>query len=76
MNVRIQELATQAKESVPKGILGVDHWIDSYNNIFSKLLIEECIQIMREQETLPPGFLYSKRVDIHEHAIKKHFGIE
>jgi hypothetical protein len=38
---KIQELAEKAKKSVPHG-LGVDKWIETYNEIFANLIIEEC----------------------------------
>jgi len=42
MNTKIQEVADKAKESVPKGILSVEDWIDQYNLIFAELIIKEC----------------------------------
>jgi hypothetical protein len=42
MNTKIQEIADKAKESVPKGILTVEDWIDQYNLIFAELIIKEC----------------------------------
>jgi hypothetical protein len=45
MNARIQTLADRAKKSVPHG-LGVDKWIETYNEIFAKLLIEECMRTL------------------------------
>ena len=76
MTDKIKEISNKAKELVPKGTLNVEEWIDSYNNIMLKLIIDECVQIMREQEHIPTGFLYAKGTDIHELAIKKHFGVE
>ena len=73
---RIKEISNKAKELVPKGTLNVEEWIDSYNSIMLKLVIDECVQIMREQEHIPAGFLYAKGTDIHELAIKKHFGVD
>ena len=45
MKEKIQTLADQAKKSVPHG-LGVDKWIESYNEIFAKLLIQECMRTL------------------------------
>jgi hypothetical protein len=42
MNTKIQEVADKAKESVPKGILSVEQWIDQYNVLFAELIIKEC----------------------------------
>lgn len=49
MNNRIQMLADQAKESVPKGILAPDLWIVEYNRILAELVAEECAQICASQ---------------------------
>lgn len=49
MNQRIQVLADQAKESVPKGILAPDLWIVEYNRIFAELVAEECAQMCMSQ---------------------------
>ena len=76
MNTRIQELADQAKSQVPQGILSPDAWIEQYNQILGRLIIQECVTVMHEQETLPAGFLYAKSASTHETAILKHFGVE
>ena len=75
MNERIQELSEQAKAAVPAGLV-VDKWIQRYNEEYARLIIEECIQLMHEQETIPAGNLYSKPTHIHELAIKQHFGVK
>lgn len=49
MNAKIQEIADKAKESVPKGILSVEHWIDQYNLIFAELIIKECTECCGSQ---------------------------
>lgn len=49
MTEKIRYLAEQAKESVPKGILSVEDWIDQYNVIFGNLLIQECIDCCGSQ---------------------------
>jgi hypothetical protein len=41
MNKQIQKLAAQAKADVPAG-LPVEQWIETYNEIFAQLVIEEC----------------------------------
>lgn len=75
MSDRIQELAAEAKSQVPAG-LAVDAWIESYNRILTRLIINDCIKIMHEQERIPAGFLYPKAVHQHELAIREHFGVE
>lgn len=42
---------------------------------FARAIIEECIDVMKQQESLPTGTLYAKTVTIHEQVIKQHFGI-
>ena len=42
MNKQIQEFAAQAKKSVPAG-LPVDQWIESYNELFAQLIVQECV---------------------------------
>jgi hypothetical protein len=44
----IQELAEQAKASVPAGLL-VDEWIERYNQIFAELIVQECISSVGSQ---------------------------
>lgn len=73
-NKRIEQLSNLAKNDVPAG-LSVDEWIDCYNNNLLKLIIEDCVRIMNEQERIPAGFLYSKAATMHELAIKKHFDL-
>jgi hypothetical protein len=42
MNKQIQEFAAEAKTLVPAG-LPVDQWIETYNEIFAQLVVEECV---------------------------------
>lgn len=42
MNKQIQEFAAQAKTAVPAG-LPVNQWIETYNELFAKLIVEECV---------------------------------
>lgn len=76
MNNLIQTLADQARAEVPKGILAPDAWIEQYNQILGRLIIQECVTVMHEQERIPAGFFYAKPAHIHELAIQKHFGFD
>jgi hypothetical protein len=49
MTKQIQDLAAQAKESVPKGILSVEDWVTQYNVLFAELLIKECVECCGSQ---------------------------
>jgi hypothetical protein len=69
MNTRIQELAQQAKAAVPQGILDVDKWIETYNELFAELLIRECCAIADQVERADMDSYVSK-------YIKAHFGVE
>jgi len=66
MNIRIQEIADQAREQVPKGILAPDLWIQEYNKIFAQLIIQECVSISR---TSTDGFSAGRRME-------EHFGVK
>jgi len=45
---RIQELAEQAKNSIPKESLGVTEWIAAYNQKFAELIVKECARLNLE----------------------------
>ena len=86
MNNKIQELAEQAKISVPAG-LDVNEWILVYNQKFAELIVRECIQASeahaKDLESQPTDPLLEAYEDgvvngIYEAtaAIKKHFGVE
>lgn len=49
MNKEIKLLADKAKESVPKGILSIEDWIDQYNALFADLIIKECVECCGSQ---------------------------
>lgn len=52
MNQRIQELAENAKASVPPGLV-VSEWIEVYNHKLSLLIVQECVSVI---ENLSPGY--------------------
>jgi len=52
MNQRIQELAEQARASVPPGLV-VEEWIQVYNQKLGELIVQECVSIV---ENLSPGY--------------------
>lgn len=62
MNERIQKLAEQAKKSVPHG-LGVDKWIETYNEIFAKLVVEETLTQVAERAYYTGDRDWSDEVD-------------
>jgi len=78
MNQRIQELAEQAKASVPPGLV-VSEWIEVYNEKLSLLIVQECVSVI---ENLSPGYEdYRNQIedafrrDCVE-QLKQHFGVE
>jgi hypothetical protein len=50
MPSRIQVLADQAKDSIPKDEYGVDDWIKEYNNRFAKLVIQDVVALVEVWE--------------------------
>jgi hypothetical protein len=76
MNKRIQEMAEQAGIVIPKDSEYNGHIYRNSIEKFAKLIVQECIQVMHKQESMPAGFLYAKGATIHEVAIREHFGVE
>ena len=77
MNERIQELAEQARASVPPGLV-VEEWIEVYNQKLSLLIVQECVGVV---ENLSPGYTdYRNQIedafrrDCVE-QLKQHFGV-
>ena len=68
MNQKIKQLADQARNNVPAG-LGVDQWIETYNQLFAELIVQECCAIADEVERADMDSFASK-------FIKAHFGVE
>ena len=60
----IQELAEQAKNSVPPGLI-VEEWIKMYNQKLGELIVFECIKLAVFKGDATTG-----------RAIKQHFGVE
>lgn len=75
MSELIQQLAKQAKTQVPTGV-DVAVWIEHYNLILGRLIINECVKVIHEQERIPAGFFYAKGANIQELAIREHFGVD
>ena len=71
MNTHIQELAAKAKAAVPQGILGVDKWIEAYNEKFAELIVQECVDICND--TNDASYLNGV---IAGRKIREHFGVE
>jgi len=78
MNKRIQELAEQARASVPPGLV-VEEWIRVYNIKLGELIVQECVGVV---ENLSPGYEdYRNQIedafrrDCVE-QLKQHFGVE
>jgi len=68
MNQKIKQLAGIAKNNVPAG-LEVDQWVETYNQIFAKLIVKECASIV---DTYGRWILYDKLAL----KIKREFGVE
>ena len=72
MNKRIQELADQAKLSIPQGMYEPDVWIQEYNRRFAELIVKECASIY---DKIDNGNLH-QGTDNYLEALQRHFGIE
>jgi len=69
MNPRIQQLAEQARASIPIGTLEVAQWIEAYNEKLSELIVRECAAEADKQTIYCRGIPWGK-------WIKQHFGVE
>jgi|LakMenEpi03Aug12_release.lakeMendotaPanAssembly.Ray.scaffolds.fasta_scaffold4423431_2 hypothetical protein len=74
MNI-IEKLADQAKNNVPEGI-EVTRWIEIYNENLVRLVIDQCIDIIYNQEHIPSEFFYAKSARQHEYAIRNYFNLQ
>jgi len=68
MNTLIQSLARQAQQSIPENTLGVDKWIETYNQRFAVLLIRECCTAIESTDRYRSDYFISK--------VRQHFGVE
>ena len=86
---RIQELAEQAKNSIPKDSLGVTEWIAAYNQKFAELIVRECMKesmdeivadedLATETDPLIREYLLGNNQGIVDAVIRfrNHFGVE
>ena len=74
MNQRIQQLAEQARASIPAGKLGVEQWIEAYNKKLAELIVLECAAIADQERPSSLGCGYITRTK--GMMIKQHFGVE
>ena len=77
MNNKIQELAEQAKISVPAG-LDVNEWILVYNQKFAELIVRECSKVIVNGGYRNPALGDKHPLTPPEIAqmIREHFGVE
>ena len=68
MNTRIQELAEQAKNSIPKDKFDVVAWIEEYNQRFAELIVKEMLVTCVEHPAWTGRMIGEQ--------IKQHFGVE
>jgi len=69
MNPRIQQLAEQARASIPTGTLETEQWIEAYNEKLAELIVRECAAEADKQTIYCRGIPWGK-------WIKQHFGVE
>jgi hypothetical protein len=58
MNKRIQELAEQARASVPPGLV-VEEWIKVYNQVLGELIVRKCAEIAQREDHDPADCVLS-----------------
>jgi hypothetical protein len=69
MNPQIQQLAEQARASIPTGTLETEQWIEAYNEKLAELIVRECAAEADKQTIYCRGIPWGK-------WIKQHFGVE
>ena len=69
MNPRIQQMAEQARASIPTGTLETEQWIESYNEKLAELIVRECAAEADKQTIYCRGIPWGK-------WIKQHFGVD
>ena len=74
MNQRIQQLAEQARASIPAGKLEVEQWIEAYNKKLAELIVLECAEIADQERPTSLGCGYITRTK--GMMIKQHFGVD
>ena len=83
MNELIQELSDKAKAAVPAGLV-VDKWIQRYNEEYAKLIVQECVQALRDRTPVPDDTEpveeydrgYIRAFTDCQYTIEEHFGLE
>jgi hypothetical protein len=79
MNELVNQLADQAKNSVPRGVLDPDMWIAEYNRIFAELIVRECMRMCEVAEmsfvTHDCDVEASGAITVNQ-FIAEHFGVE
>jgi hypothetical protein len=73
MNQRIQELAEQARASVPPGLV-VSEWIEVYNIKLGELIVRECAEIADHERSSSLGCGYITKTK--GQLIREHFGVD
>jgi len=76
MNLRIQELAEQAKANMPAGLV-VERWIELYNQEFARLIVRECVKVMYDNaidRQVPPDI--EQTPTHYAVAILEHFRVD
>lgn len=72
----IQQMAAEAKASVPVNQLNVTEWIAAYNQKFAELIINKCAEIAKHQQDFynehNDGIVNSE-IDV---LIKHYFGVK
>ena len=73
MNKRIQELAEQARASIPPGLV-VEEWIKMYNQVLGELIVRKCAEIADHERSSSLGCGYITKTK--GQLVREHFGVE
>jgi hypothetical protein len=71
-----EEMSVRYTERMKTEFPGDVIFYDMFNQKFAELIIQECVKVMHTNERIPKEFFYPKSAQIHELAIKQHFGID
>lgn len=76
MNPQIQQLAEQARASIPTGTLETEQWIEAYNEKLAELIVRECLSIVDDAERGGSNEVWDNAVEFIRRDLKEHFGVE
>lgn len=79
LNKIVKDFSDQARQQVPSGVLEPDLWIEQYNLILARLILEEClskIDELRDGMEEDGDHEQALGADWSALAVARHFGLE